>query len=141
MGALPESWQEFSAGKILLEELTFARTYKALLQRKLQEVNFNDLVAGPVEAHNRTRTGRQVTAKHVWRAVRRMGLFIPKAGDLLWQMLHQRVITGTGLHKIEKRKQYCPIHRMELTVQHISLSPEQSWRKLRGSGKLWGCWS
>jgi hypothetical protein len=64
----PVPRQEFGAGGMPLGELTFACIYKMLIRRKLREVRFNELAAGPVEAY-RARTGRQSTAKHVWRAV------------------------------------------------------------------------
>jgi len=159
MQALPESWQqllrdsppptqwqpptsprrEFSVGDLAPEELTFTRIYKLLIQRKLEGISFNNLVAGPIEAY-RARTGRQVAAKHVWR-VARMGLFIPKAGDLLWRMLHQRVITGTRLHWIEEGRQRCPIHHADLTLQHIWLDctvAQAVWEEASGIWKALG---
>jgi hypothetical protein len=44
---------------------------------------------------------------------------IPKAGDLLWRFLHRRVVTGSKITWIPRDRQICPIHGVDLTIEHI----------------------
>ena len=66
-------------------------------------------------------------------------LQIPKAGDLLWRLLHGRVLTGTQLSWIDPALWYCPSHHCDLTIQHVWMEcsvAEAVWGKCPGYGLI-----
>jgi hypothetical protein len=80
-----------------LGKLTFALIYKMVIGKKLREVSFNELAAGPIEAY-RARMGRQSTTKHIWRAgaLVAQGRQPPVAEDELIQELNSTGLTSEG---------------------------------------------
>ena len=91
--------------------------YQLILSKKLKGVDFSSKTIDLLEAF-RARTGEVVNKIRLWKAARD-GITILKARDLLWRLLHGRVMTGTKLTWIESDQQHCPIQHCDLTIQHI----------------------
>ena len=154
MDSLPEEWvrsmnsglrgswrrsvtprQEYTAAQVRAGDLSYNKAYKMLLKQKLKGINFNDRAMGPIEAY-RARTGVVVRPARLWRAARD-ALNVKKAGDLLWRMLHGRVLTGKELHWIDPRLQLCPLHQCDLSIHHVWIECTVAGAVWREAAQIW----
>lgn len=100
-----------------INKVSFTEVYKELIQRRSDSDTFTDKVRGPVSSYRRL-TGKDISISQLWRGARSQ-FSHPKAGDLLWRFLHEKVITGPALTWLEEADQKCPIDNEPQTIQHI----------------------
>jgi hypothetical protein len=79
---------------------------------------------------------RTTSPTRLWATVRN-GLTIPKAGDLLWRLLHDKVPTGHQLHWIPLDQQVCPLHGCSLTKTHIFIECETATAVMQEMDEVW----
>ena len=99
------------------ERVSQNMVYQKLLSRRLQGHNFSSRTEGPIMAYQE-RCNTSITESRVWAGARNE-FGNPRIGDLLWRFLHQKVKTGSDLTWIPVELQRCPIHRVDLTHDHI----------------------
>lgn len=78
-------------------------------------------------------TGLDLTPSKLWASVR-LKFGLPKASDLLYRFLHNKVKTGTQLEWLAEDLQMCPHHRVPLTIDHIFIRCDVAravWEEVR----------
>ena len=116
-----------------IHEINFTRAYRTLLANRLENVDFRDRTLGLIQAFSH-RTSLNVTSARLWAAARTQ-LGIPKPGDLLWRLLHQKVEVGRDLNWLPEPQQECPIHRCSFTLSHIwvdCIVADAVWTEMNG---------
>ena len=113
---------------ISFERVSQNAIYKALLDRKLPEVDFSPRTERSILAYQE-RCNAFIKENRIWAGARNE-FGNPRIGDLLWRFLHQKVKTGSDLPWIEEELQRCPIHRVDLTHHHI-------WIECTVAGAVW----
>lgn len=99
--------------------MTFNKVYQTLMDKKLRSIRLGSKAPEVLDAYFR-RTGVLLREAQLWRAARKT-FHIPKAGDLLWRLIHDKVRTGERLDFIDERLQKCPLHQNDLSISHIWL--------------------
>ena len=116
--------------------LNFTSAYKLFRDYKLRQVDYNERAIQPLAAYKRMTGEEKTSATLLWRAARD-NLTIPKAGDLLWRLLHDKNPTGHELHWLPVEKRVCPIHGSELTKQHIFIDCEVAQAVTQEMDEIW----
>lgn len=118
-----------------IHQVSFRRAYKALLAWKLDGVDFSHRIqpiCDPAQLHLR----RTVTTDSVWSAAR--GQFIhPKTGDLLWHLLHDKVLVGLTLSWLPAEQQACPACHVPSSVEHLWIHCPQARQLWRVVLQIW----
>ena len=116
-------------------DINFTRAYRAIIEKKLKGINFNERTKAPLKAF-KEKTGVRTTPERLWHTAR-VQFDIPKADNFLWRLLHQKVITERSLDWIPAPRQDYPIHRCDLTIYHIFIEctvASAVWEEL---GAIW----
>ena len=111
----------------------FTKAYKAILRNRLDSSDFSDWMQDPIYAY-KERTGCLVISDWLWQAARSQ-FGILKTDDLLWRLLHKKVITGNQLEWISETQRCCPIHLCDFTIYHIWIEctvAETVWQEMKG---------
>lgn len=103
-----------------VQDVSFSDFYKTLKWHKVgrNEDYYQEKTAGVREAF-KGRTGRTITDRTIWKAVR-AEFGTPRIGDLLWRLLHRQVHTGDKLEWLPVERRRCPhCPDSETTLRHI----------------------
>lgn len=129
-----------SGSNIPLEKLSYTIIYRGLVQAKLEKLDETSTIEAPRRAVAAL-LGRTVTSSEMWGATRDFEK-LPKAGDLLWRLLHEKVYTGDQLHWLPVDKRTCILDGQTQSIQHIWIDCEAArgvwdlfrtvWHKIQG---------
>ena len=122
-----------------IAKCSFRTCYRAILAWKCRNVDFSEQTRGPARAYAMI-TGRKISDQEVWKAARNQ-FVLPKSGDLLWRLLHNKVRTGKRLTWLSKEQQHCPIDGCDLTIEHIwieCLTAQAVWQEFSALWEFFG---
>ncbi|KAI1097557.1 hypothetical protein F4804DRAFT_166941 [Jackrogersella minutella] len=92
--------------------------YKEFLGDRITREGLQGSGASDAAEAFQRRFGNKLTESRIWKAVRTK-FCVPKAGDLLWRLLHGAVLTGTELSCEPPEAQHCPLDGQDCTIGHI----------------------
>lgn len=111
-----------------LSTLSFRSIYSQLIALKTSHISNHARVL-PLLAIYTNFTGLPGSPEMVWRAARDTFL-TPKAGDLLWRFLHEKVLVGGDLHWLDASQQCCPRCNTRSSIEHL-------WIRCPTASALW----
>lgn len=98
-------------------DVKFPWLYKTLMKKKLKDISYAKQTDEVRRSHERM-TGKDIKPAIIWKAARKQ-YCKHKTADLIWRLLHNKVLTGSRLDWVDPEKHFCPIDRKELTLNHI----------------------
>ena len=119
---------------IPLRNTNFTKIYEVLVHEKTKGKDFWDRIEGPRRALS-SLLGRDVDAQSLWSQIRRYERK-PKANDLLWKFLHQKIQVGDERTWIAEEKRSCSWCTHENPQQAI-LTTEHLWLKCPAAKHVW----
>jgi hypothetical protein len=119
-----------------IASVSFTNTYITLRDERTKKFNFTKNTEGPLVVYQAL-TGKKVKAARVWAGARHK-FAVGKANDLTWRLLHNRLLTGTGVFWNPPDRQNCPIHAVNFSRSHIWVECEVAKATWQKAGELWG---
>ncbi|KAI9051091.1 hypothetical protein LZ554_005196 [Drepanopeziza brunnea f. sp. 'monogermtubi'] len=101
-----------------LSRLRYKESYQVMTIRASQRINTSHLLREVRESLSFL-LHRAVEPKEIWLEVTSKKGRVPKCNNLLFRLLHDRVITGRRLEWVDSTKQICPLCHVDQTVEHI----------------------
>jgi hypothetical protein len=101
-----------------LSRLKYKESYQVLSLGSSTRIDNSDRIKEPRESISWL-LKRIVDHDEIWLGVTSRKGRVPKCNDLLFRLLHDRVLTGGRLEWLETAKQRCPLCDVDQTIEHI----------------------